>query len=67
MTEEKAETKTPVKTRIQVSIPPSVERRLALLADAQGLSIPEVSTRVLTEWIEANYCEQLAFWSTDLT
>lgn len=66
-TTEKTETKTAAKSRIQISIPPSVERRLTLLAEAQRVPISEVGTRALTEWVEANYCEQLAFWSTDLT
>ena len=66
-TTERTETQAPVKNRMQISIPPSVERRFKLLAEAQGLPVSEIGTRALTEWIEANYCEQLAFWSTDLT
>ena len=66
-TTEKAETKAAVKSRLQISIPPSVERRLNLLAEAQSLPVAEVGTRALTEWVEANYWEQVAFWSSDLT
>ena len=66
-TTERTETQAPGKSRMQISIPPSVERRFKLLAESQGLPVSEIGTRALTEWIEANYCEQLAFWSTDLT
>ena len=64
---ERCETKAPVKNRMQISIPPSVERRLEHLAKAQGLPVSEIGTRALTEWVEANYCEQLAFWASELT
>ncbi len=66
-TTERTETQAPVKSRMQISIPPSVERRLEHLAKAQGLPVSEIGTRALTEWVEANYCEQLAFWASDLT
>ena len=64
---EKCETKAPVKSRLQISVTPQTEQKLKLLADSMGLSVPEVGTRALDEWIELNFAQLIAFWAADLT
>jgi len=66
-TAEKCETKARVKSRLQISVTPQTEQKLKLLADAMGLSVPEVGTRALDEWIELNFAQLIAFWAADLT
>ncbi len=61
------ESTTPIKEKLQVSVPPGLMKRLSLIAQAEGLSLAEVSQRGLSDWVERNYCEKIAFWSTDLT
>tara|TARA_R100001530_G_scaffold127806_1_gene97197 strand:+ start:4274 stop:4471 length:198 start_codon:yes stop_codon:yes gene_type:complete len=57
----------PDKEKLQATLPPSLMKRLKLIAETQDLSVSEVVQRALSEWIENNYCEKIAFWSTELT
>ena len=46
----------PDKEKLQATLPPSLMKRLKLIAETQDLSVSEVVQRALSEWIENNYC-----------
>ena len=61
------ESTTPIKEKLQVSVPPALMKRLSLISQAEGLALSEVAQRGLSDWVERNYCEKIAFWATELS